>query len=165
MEQQAITVQDALRQTRFADGFSDQQLNTVAKASEFLSVSKGQRLFSEGTMEDQVFIVLSGHVALEMLVPRRGNVRLLTVSSGELVGWSGLIGNGQMTATAVTTEDCQLIGISSRIMRDLCQKDHELGYILMTRTANAIAHRLVATRLQLLDLFYETEPQSLRRLS
>ena len=165
MERPTTTVQEALRQTRFADGFSEHQLNTVAKAAEFLSVCKGQKLFSEGTIEDQIFIVISGHVALEMLVPRRGNVRLLTVGSGELVGWSGLIGDGRMTATAVVTEDCRLIGISSRIMRDLCRTDHELGYVLMTRTANAIAQRLLATRLQLLDLFSETEPQSLPRLS
>lgn len=149
-----------LAATRFAEGFSEAELEAVCKAGRILHASAGQVIFGEGAVEDEVFVLLSGHIALEMQVPRRGNVRLLTVGAGELVGWSGLIGDGQMTATAIVTEDCHLIGLSSNALKNLCSQDHELGYVLMTRTAKAIARRLLATRLQLLDLFSETEPVS-----
>ncbi len=40
----------------------------------------------------------------------------------------------------------------------LCQRDHEVGYHVMRQTVCAMQRRLVATRLQLLDLFAETTP-------
>lgn len=160
MTQQISTARQLLGTARFADGFSEEELDAVAGTAEVIRAERGKVLFTEGMQEDDVFVVASGRVALEMQVPRRGSVRLLTVGSGELVGWSGLIGNGRMTATAIVTEDSTLISLSSRALLDLCQQNHELGYLLMTRTARAISQRLLATRLQLLDLFSETEPQT-----
>ncbi|MEQ9407433.1 MAG: cyclic nucleotide-binding domain-containing protein [Fuerstiella sp.] len=160
METMDRELSELLRETRFAEGFSEQELQSVARAGRLHRAGKGTMLFQEGEVEDEVFVVCSGHVALEMQVPRRGNVRLLTVGSGELVGWSGLTADGRMTASAVVTEDATLIALSSKALRELCRSDHELGYLLMTRTARAISQRLLATRLQLLDLFAETQPQA-----
>ena len=157
MGQDAV-IRDLLSETRFADNFSDQVLDSLCRAARILDVSAGDVIFAEGTVEDEVFVIVTGHVALEMHVPHRGSVRLLTVGAGELVGWSGLIGDGLMTASAVVTEDGRLIALSSKTVRELCDADSGLGYMLMTRTAQAIAHRLLATRLQLLDVFSETEP-------
>ena len=159
MEGEKPTLRTLLGESRFAADFSEQELTAVARTARLFHAGKDQTLFAEGTQEDEVFVVVSGHVALEMQVPRRGNVRLLTAGSGELVGWSGLIGDGCMTASAIVTEDSQLIALSSRALRTLCQSDHKLGCQLMTQTAKAISQRLLATRLQLLDLFFETEPQ------
>ena len=160
MDGEVLTLRELLGQSLFAEGFSDSQLDSLSQAATLCDVSKGHVLFTEGQLEDDVFVVVSGHVALEMQVPRQGKVRLLTVGAGELVGWSGLIGDGRMTASAVVIEEGRLIGLSSRALLDLCQTDHQLGYLLMTRTAKAISQRLLATRLQLLDLFSETEPQT-----
>jgi hypothetical protein len=38
-------------------------------------------------------------------------------------------------------------------LRQFCEEDHELGYIVMRRMANVVASRLLMTRLQLLDMF------------
>ena len=40
----------------------------------------------------------------------------------------------------------------------LCAANHEFGFHLMQRLASSLSKRLVATRLQLLDLFAETPP-------
>lgn len=160
MENEPQTLRTLLSQTRFGENLAATDLDSMTNVGRLLNVPSGNVLFSEGAMEDEVFVVIEGHVALEMHVPRRGNVRLLTVGPGELVGWSGLLGDGPMTATALTTDAATLIGLSSRKLRDLCQQNHELGYVLMTETARAIAQRVLVTRLQLLDLFAETEPQA-----
>ena len=159
MDGEVPTLRELLGHALFAEGFSDSQLDSLSQAARLCDVSKDQILFTEGTLEDDLFVVVSGHVALEMLVPRQGKIRLLTVGAGELVGWSGLIGDGRMTASAVVIQDGRLIAFSSQALLDLCHADHELGYLLMARTAKAISQRLLATRLQLLDLFSETEPQ------
>ncbi len=40
-------------------------------------------------------------------------------------------------------------------LRNLAEKDHDFGYLLMRRLANVVASRLMVTRLQLIDMFAE----------
>ena len=70
-----------------------------------------------------------------------------------MLAWSALLGDGQMTATATALEDTRLISTAGQHLAELCNTNREFGYQLMTRVAEALAKRLVATRLQLLDLF------------
>jgi hypothetical protein len=58
-----------------------------------------------------------------------------------------------MTTSAVAQEDTQVIAICAADLLALCESDPVFGYQLMQRVALALANRLVATRLQLLDLF------------
>jgi CRP/FNR family transcriptional regulator, cyclic AMP receptor protein len=149
---------ELLRRTHFAAGLSAEAVKSLADNSRLFDAPKGTVLFTEGMQQDEIYVLSSGRAALEMAVPRRGNVRLLTVGSGELIGWSGLIADGCMTATATVTEDATLIGMSSRRLLALCEQDPGFGYLLMLQTSRAVSRRLLATRLQLLDLFSETEP-------
>jgi CRP-like cAMP-binding protein len=58
-----------------------------------------------------------------------------------------------MTATATTQEATRLVVIPGATLGALCESNHEIGYRVMQQMARALAQRLVATRLQLLDLF------------
>jgi CRP-like cAMP-binding protein len=88
-----------------------------------------------------------------MCLPARACTRILTLGPGDIVAWSALLDEGLMTATAVATEDTELIQFSGVELRTLCDADSRLGCGLMRRVAEALADRLLATRLQLLDLF------------
>jgi CRP-like cAMP-binding protein len=116
-------------------------------------------VFREGSPADTLYLVLSGHVALEVHVPIRGNVRILTVGPGELLGWSAVLGNSAMTATARALEPTRLIALPALELRSACEADHELGYHLMRQLAAVLSTRLTATRLQLLDAFAESAPR------
>ena len=91
-----------------------------------------------------------------MNIPGRGDVTFLTAGPGDLVGWSGLISDGKMTASGTTAEDCVLVALSGKRLQELCTCEKDLGYVLMKRVAQVLAQRLLATRLQLLDLFSDT---------
>ena len=145
-----------LSETRFAEGLPNKHLQCLCRASRFLRLPSGAKLFQEGSIEDEVFVIASGHVRLTMHVANRGDTPLLTAGPGDLVGWSGLIGDGRMTATATTTEDSALIAMSGRRLRDLCGSESELGYVLMKRIAQVLSQRLLSTRLHLLDLLSAT---------
>ncbi len=149
-----------LSMTRFAEGLQNEDLQCLCRAARYLQLSADHRLFQEGAAEDEIFVIVNGHVRLSMNVPGKGEVAFLTAGPGDLVGWSGLIGDGQMTATAVTTEDTILIALSGRRLRDLCSSDPKIGYMLMKRVAQVLSQRLLSTRLQLLDLFAEAGSRS-----
>lgn len=100
-------------------------------------------------------MISTGYIQLSMNVPGRGDVPFLTTGPGELVGWSGLLGEGRMTATATALEATTLIAMSGQKLRELCSTEQDLGYILLKRVAQVLSQRLLSTRLQLLDLFAE----------
>lgn len=122
----------------------------------------GTLLFQEGVEHDNIYLLLSGHVRLEMLVPDRGRIPLLTVGVGDLVGWSPLTGQNIMTATAMALEPTHALAFDGLRLAEACEDSHELGYYVMRQIVIALSERLLSTRLQLLDLFREHQPRQPR---
>ena len=149
-----------LSETRFAEGLPNKHLQCLCRAARFIRLAADQRLFEEGEIENEIFVIISGHVRLSMNVPGRGEVPFLSAGPGDLVGWSGVIGDGRMTATAVTTEETTLIALSGNRLNEVCVCEPDLGYVLMRRIAQVLSQRLLSTRLQLLDLFASAESSS-----
>ena len=58
-----------------------------------------------------------------------------------------------MTATGLAVEDTELVVVEAQKLRLLSETNHDFGYHLMQQMASALSKRLIATRLQLLDLF------------
>jgi hypothetical protein len=55
--------------------------------------------------------------------------------------------------------DSRLVAIDAKDLRRISDEDCELGYIIMRRTANVIAARLLVTRLQLINIHGNGEAQ------
>jgi CRP-like cAMP-binding protein len=146
-------VREALGGLRFGANLSTA---TTAKLADLLQISEfpeGAVVFEEGADHPWCYIVIAGEVALEMCVPGRGCSRILTVGPGDLLAWSALLAAGKMTATAIAMTPIRLFALSAPSVLALCEVDREFGYEMMCETAKALAKRLVATRLQLLDLY------------
>jgi CRP-like cAMP-binding protein len=93
-----------------------------------------------------------------MFVRGRGRVPLMTAGPGDLVGWSPLFGGHPMTATATALEPVRVLSFDGQDLRGLCEANHEVGYHVMRQLALVLSDRLLATRLQLLDLFQDQSP-------
>lgn len=146
-------LEEILTEMRFTDGMSPTTLQLLAEISESESVTAGTVLFREGSHNGDLFLIRKGKIALDINVPGRGKATILTVGPGEFVGWSGLIGDTKMTATATAVEDSEVLRASSKKLNTVCDQDHEFCHYLMRSLAQALSERLVATRLQMLDLF------------
>ena len=133
-------------------------LEKLAPLSTVESMAAQSVLFEEGTLCDRIFFVIDGIVALDMAVPRRDSTRILTVGAGEVLAWSALLSDQRMTATATALSDGRLVSIAAQPLRELCDADHEIGFAIMRCMACALSRRLLATRLQLLDLFADAQP-------
>jgi len=113
----------------------------------------GETIFREGDPSLHLYIVKTGHVALEVHVPPKGNRTILTVGHGDVFSWSALVEPRIETASARATEDCEILGIKGGALMDLCREDTEVGFEVYRALAHIITTRLNATRLQLLDIF------------
>jgi CRP-like cAMP-binding protein len=147
-----------LGRLRFSEALAEGLLERVAAVARLREFAAGTVLFREQARNDELMVIASGRVALDMQVPGRGDVRILSLGPGDMLAWSALIGGGTMTTSAVALEDTEVVAIRAADALALCEADPALGYHLMRQVALALANRLVATRLQLLDLFADTVP-------
>ena len=140
----------------FAENLSPAGVEQLAVLASERTYPAGTIVFREGRQNEDLMFVRSGCIALDMRVPRRGDVRIMSLGSGDLLAWSALLGERRMTATATALEETRVFAIPANEFQRICQADPELGFQFMREAARALANRLVATRLQLLDLFAET---------
>jgi CRP/FNR family cyclic AMP-dependent transcriptional regulator len=149
----ADALSQALRHSAFAADFPAEVTQALADAARWRSFAAGTVIFREGERCSAFYIVHRGHVALDMSLAAHGGTRLITLGPGEVVAWSALVGDGRMTATAAAADEVELIEFPGAEVLKRCEADPQFGYHLMRRLAAALAKRLLATRLQMLDLF------------
>ncbi|MBI3484261.1 MAG: cyclic nucleotide-binding domain-containing protein [Acidobacteria bacterium] len=116
----------------------------------------GEAIFREGDPSLYLYILKQGRVAIEIHVPSKGWQTILTVWPGDTFSWSALVEPRIETASARAIEEVEVLGIRGGTLTDLCLEDSELGFELYRALAEVITARLVATRLQLLDVFAST---------
>lgn len=145
-----------LEQLRFTAELPSAMLDALANLASLRQFAAGATLFHEGARHEALYLLCRGRVALEMGAAGRGAVRILSLGPGDVIGWSALLGDGPMTASAVALEPCEVLAIPGGELLALCEADHDAGYALMRQMATALSRRLLATRLQLLDLFGDT---------
>jgi len=115
----------------------------------------GTMLFQENDPPGDLYVLLSGRVTLCMRMEGRSEACFLSLRSGELLGWSALL-RRRRVATARIVERSRLVRLPASELLELCEKDHHVGYALMSRAFEELADRLHDTRLQLLDMFGAT---------
>ena len=142
-----------IRQLGFETSDGDDVIVELSKISKLSLFPSGSLLFSEGEPHDRIYFVCDGTVSLEMATPNCGKQRIMTMGAGDLLSWSGLLEGGRMTASAVVTEPARAIEIPVAALRSLCETNNKVGYVIMKRIAHALSRRLLATRLQLLDVY------------
>lgn len=147
-----------LAQLRFSAALPAEAVEHLAAAATLRGFPAGSELFRENSQNNELMIISIGRVALDMHVPGRGSVRILTLGPGDVVAWSALLAGGRMTTSATALEDTQVVSIAADAILAVCEANHSFGYHLMRRIAGSLGERLLATRLQLLDIFSEPSP-------
>lgn len=141
----------------FGAGLSPETIARLAGIAELREIEPDTELTREGQITSDLAIVLAGRVALRTLVPERGMVTILTVEPGDIVGWSAIVPPHRATSTAIAIEPVRALVLGGDALRSLLRGDHALAASVYPRVLQAVARRLAATRLQLLDLFAREE--------
>ncbi|HEY5628015.1 MAG TPA: cyclic nucleotide-binding domain-containing protein [Candidatus Limnocylindrales bacterium] len=147
----------ALSGSWFGAGLTPEAVTRLAAIAEVRDLAPGDVVVAEGQIAETLGIVLSGRVALRMLIPERGMVTILTVEPGDVVGWSAVVAPYRGTDEAVAIEPVRLLTFSGERLRLLLRADPLLAASLYPRLLQSVGRRLAATRMQLLDLFAREE--------
>jgi CRP-like cAMP-binding protein len=151
MVHEALT--KALQSLEFTKDLKDEHLAKLAAIACHVSFSEGATIFAEEDISELVYVIERGKVVLRTKVPGHGEVQILELGPGDLLGWSSLFAPKRKTASAEVIESAHAIAINATKLRELCRVDPELGYQIIWRVANVISDRLRAARTLLLDMF------------
>jgi CRP/FNR family transcriptional regulator, cyclic AMP receptor protein len=152
-----VTVEALLRETWFGGGLDDLTVGRLAPLAQRRTAGTGDVLCTEGAHSEEFGVVISGRLALRMLVPERGAATILTVEPGDLYGWSAIVVPHRATSTVVAIEPSDLLAFNGMELRLALAADPILAAAVYPRVLQAVSRRLTATRLQLLDLFARRE--------
>ncbi len=137
---------------------SQEHFDKLAEISSLVMLEKDEVLFKQGDKQESLYIVIEGRIGIEIYSPVRGSLRVYTAEPMDVVGWSSATPViRQRTASASAVLDSRLVAIDAPKLNQLCEQDHELGYIVMRRMANVAASRLMICRLQLVDPYTAPE--------
>jgi CRP-like cAMP-binding protein len=145
-----------LHRLRFLSAFSFHDLQELTAGATLRTLSPGEVLFREGAENHDFFVVCRGRIRLDIQVPRRGVVPILTLTAGDMLGWSALLAGGRMEATATAVDDVQVAAFPADRLRTLVESRPEIGREFMRQLAHALARRLLSTRDYLKELLANT---------
>lgn len=136
----------------FLAGMAEEHVQKLAEISRLAEYPAHVDIFHEDERAKDVYVIISGRVSLVICTPKVGCRQLMQVGSGELIGWSPLVGRARLSDTAHTLEATTAIIIDGDRILALCAEHPEFGFEFIYRVAKVLAERLRATRMQLLDI-------------
>ncbi|WP_222849241.1 cyclic nucleotide-binding domain-containing protein [Trebonia kvetii] len=139
---------------RFLRGMETGQLDTLAHAATEVMYPAGHRLFSDGEYADKFWLIESGHVSLDLLVPGEGPVIVDHIGIGGIVGWSWLLSPYQWAFGAVCVTEVKAYQFDAKAVRELCAADPALRAEVTARLFEVVARRLQDTRTRLIARSY-----------
>ncbi len=101
----------------------------------------GTVIFEQADYAEYVYLVVRGEVTIRYK-PHDGPVMTVTrVQPGGIFGWSAAMNNPAYTSGAVCSLDSEVLRIRGTDLRIICEKNPELGKIILDRLAGVIAER------------------------
>ncbi len=134
---------------RFLRGMEPGHLEALATAASEVMFPARHRIFADGDYADKFWLVQSGHVALDVLVPGEGLVVIGEVGIGGLLGWSWLFPPYHWAFGAVCVTEVRAYQFNAQLIRRLCAAEPAFKDELTRRLFEVVAGRLQDTRTRL----------------
>lgn len=125
------------------------QIKTIFRTCKF---PQGQTIFEQGQNANYFYILLAGQVEIRYKPYDVPSLMVTHIHSGDVFGWSSILGHTKYTSSAVSLCECEVIYISHDDMRCLIKSSPEMGDILIDRMASGIAQHLKSTHSKVLTL-------------
>jgi CRP/FNR family transcriptional regulator, cyclic AMP receptor protein len=147
------SLEKILAEQSLVAGLASGHLRLLAGCASNVRFEPEAFIFREGEQANTFLVLRHGQVAIEVFTAERGPVRIETLGGGDLLGWSWLVPPYRWHFDVRAIEMTRAIALDARCLRQKCEEDHDLGYLLFKRFSHVIEQRLQATRLQLLEVY------------
>ena len=147
------TIYDTLAELPIFEGMPPAYLAFLADCAGHVQVKEGAFLIYVSKPATHFYLIRQGHVALEMDAAHK-IVTLQTVGEGSVVGWSWMVPPYTWHFDARAVSPVSAISFDAVRIREECDRDPAFGYERLKRFAGIMIDRLMATRVQLADVYH-----------
>ncbi len=151
-------LREAISATWFGAGLPAASIDRLTAMGRARVAEPGEDLLVEGAPSGELVLVLTGRVGLSARDPGQGDITLMTVEPGDIVGWSALLAARPATATARVIERTRLVAFPRDELHAALQADPVLAAAVYRQALDAVARRLLATLDQLIETTRPTGP-------
>jgi CRP-like cAMP-binding protein len=135
----------AIGQARFFSPLSSKQREQVASTARLREVAAHTDLYTIGDAARCCYVLVRGMVQFNLPLGKRTASIGEMIGSGEFFGWAALIPGGQRRVGAAScATDCVLVEIEGAPLLRLMDRDHSLGYAIMTQVTLLVTSTLTA---------------------
>lgn len=107
------------------------ELSEIVKSINHNSYSKGEVLFSEGSVANNMFFVNEGRVKLYKYTKEGKEQILHILSEGEFFGELNLVNSSIYNFNAQAIKDCKICSLSNEEMKNIIMKNPQIGIKLL----------------------------------
>jgi CRP/FNR family transcriptional regulator, cyclic AMP receptor protein len=140
----------------FFAGINAPHLRLLASCAVRCHFTAGQLIFRKGDTANRFYLIEHGKVVLESSAGDRV-VRIEEVGGGDLLGWSWIFPPFIWHFDARAIEPTTAIFLYG-ILREYCEADPTLGYVLFKRMSEVMMRRLQAARVKLSEAIKNASP-------
>jgi CRP/FNR family cyclic AMP-dependent transcriptional regulator len=116
-----------LRKTPVADPFVLQLLGKITEGKRVLTFRKGEKIFSQGSSADAIFLIQSGKVKMTVVSTAGKEAVIGMLSSHSFLGEGALVGQTLRVSTATAMEAAVLFRIEKQVMGRALLEQAELS--------------------------------------
>lgn len=142
-----------LAETWFAGDLTPEARGRLAALGYMAEFPEGLTVIQEGAACRSLGVVISGRIALRLSLPGGDDRTILTVHPGDVFGWSSVLPQPVATSTAVAVQPTAAVMFDGGQLKAALASDRDLAAAIYGRLLVSVARRLMATRVQLLDLY------------
>jgi len=143
-----------LGEFKFFEGFTEDQLEKIAKIATLESYEAGTPMYKKGDPAKSLFMCLEGKVVMIMdnyMGAHRAPMQVTVdiVAKGDSMGWSAVVEPYLYTLGALCIDNARFIAIDAAGLRTLMDEDPDIGFRVMKASSKVMAGRLTHTRILL----------------
>jgi len=147
---------DRLKRFALFSGLGPDELTTLLKLTDCVSVSKGFKIIKNGEGGFCLYLILEGSAGV-YAPPPDGEVELSRFGQGDFFGEISLVDDGPRSADVVALEACTLLRITRVTIGVLAGLQPTAAIQILSAIGSELVKRLRAANLKYIDLLHQTD--------
>ncbi len=151
-----MSVTEHLQQSELFSGLTPEQVEQITVLGQEVMYDAEDVIIREGDPSDEIYIICNGMVEVDV---SRGAIpdvpgppqmtSLVRLGQGQVFGEMALVDRGARSATVRCVQDGSVLYvIPCQAFWDLCDSDHDIGYVVMRNIAADLSFKLRHRNLQ-----------------
>ena len=140
-----------IAESDFFAGMAPEQIDFLATHARMRQLSEGEVLFHYGDRADHFYLVLEGHIVVEVAAIEGPALELQDLGPGVVVGWSWLIAPHTSSFQDRARSAAPVLEFDGKAVLARCEENSRFGYDLLKRFSALMSERLHAARQSMME--------------